>query len=69
MNSTAQARFNEMYITSPELCKVLNIKRSTLCKKVKCKMLPEPVQVNGSQIHIWERETIKPFLNSCKESV
>ena len=62
--STAQARFDELYITSNEIQKTLKVERSSILKARRRGMLPEPVVIRGVNTFIWERAPLKPFLDA-----
>jgi hypothetical protein len=63
---TAQQEFDEIYVTSGEICKVLGIDRSTLCMGRKRGLLPDPVKVNGDQILLWKRTSVQENLDAWK---
>lgn len=56
--SANQIEFDEVYVTSSEICERLDIQRSTLVLARQRGELPEPIVVNGAQIHIWKRADI-----------
>ncbi len=61
---TAQQEFDEIYITSSEICRELKITRATIVQGRRRGLLPDPIVVNGAQIQIWKREAVRPFLNA-----
>lgn len=63
---TAQEEFDRTYITSSEICKELNITRATIVQGRKRGLLPDPVVINGAQIHIWPRSVVRPHLDAWK---
>lgn len=63
---TAQEQFDETYITSSEICKELNITRSTIVTGRRRGLLPKPIVVNGAQIQIWHRAEVRPYLDAWK---
>lgn len=58
----AQERFDELYITSSEICKELDVSRNVMVDARRRGALPEPISINGRHIYIWERKTIAPYL-------
>ena len=66
MQSAAQKKFQDQYITSAEIQKELGVERSTVVNARKRGMLPEPIIVPGIRIFIWEREPLQPYLNAWK---
>lgn len=62
----AQTRFDETYISSNELCKLLDIDRSILHNGRKRGILPNPIIVPGVNTYIWEREPLTPYLEAWK---
>lgn len=65
----AQKRFDELYITSSEICKELNVNRCTLLQARQRGLLPDPIAVNDAQIYVWERATVRPFVDSWYQSL
>lgn len=63
---TAQAEFDDIYISSSEICRELNITRATLTQGRDRGLLPDAVSINEGQITIWKRVTVRPFLNAWK---
>ena len=63
VNNTAQKRFEETYITSTELQREAGVTRSAVMYARKRGDLPEPIVVNDGQLTLWERATLKPFLD------
>lgn len=61
---TAQEEFDSIYITSSEICRRLNVNRTTVVHGHRRGMLPEPIMVNEGQIKIWKRATVEPFLQA-----
>jgi len=60
---SAQDDFDRKYITSSEIGKTLKIPRCTIFAARERGLLPEPIRVNGSQLFIWERETVKDIID------
>lgn len=63
---TAQQRFDRMYITSAEICKVMGVNRTTVLAAKKRGMLPDPILVNDQLVCLWEREAVKPYIDAWK---
>lgn len=61
---TAQQRFDETYITSTDLQRELGVSRAAVLYARKRGTLPEPVVVNDGQLTMWERDTLKPYLDA-----
>jgi len=61
---SAQEEFDKIYITSSEICHTLGISRTTVVHGRRRGMLPDPIQVNGTGLLIWKRDTIKPYLDA-----
>ena len=59
-----QARFHELYITSTEIQRTMNVERSSILNARRRGMLPNAVVVPGVRAFIWERKTIKPYLDA-----
>lgn len=62
----AQARFDQMYISSTEITTELGVSRVAVLQARRRGLLPEPVVVNQTQIYLWERATVKPFLDAWR---
>ena len=63
---SAQTRFDEMYITSAEIQRDMNVSRSTLLNARKRGLLPDPIVVNDGQLFIWERNSVKDNISAWK---
>lgn len=63
-SNKAQINFSAKYISSAEICKRLNVSRSTVVYARKCGLLPEPIQLNDFNYYLWEREQLEPFLTA-----
>ena len=68
-NNTAQTRFDELYITSSEIQKDLQVNRSAILYARRRGMLPEPIVVHGTRAFIWERAKATPFIEAWKISL
>lgn len=66
---TALELFNQRYITSCEVCKILEIPRATIVAGKNNGKLPNPIEVPGINLTIWERESLVPFINEWKISL
>lgn len=62
--STAQQAFDETYITSSEIVKRLRTNRPTISQAPKRGLLPPPIVVNNSNLHIWLRAEAEPMLRA-----
>lgn len=62
--NAAQKRFDELYITSSEIQKTLNVARSQILHARTRGLLPEPVVVQGARAFIWERANIQKYLDA-----
>lgn len=65
--SEAQKKFDELYISSKEILKRLNVTRATVSQAKKRGTLPEPIVVNNSSL--WERKEVEPALQSWEASM
>lgn len=63
---TAQERFDTKYITSTEIASELQVSRTALVNARHRGLLPAPIAVNGSNIYIWEREEVRPYVDAWK---
>lgn len=63
---TAQEEFDATYITSSEICKELGITRATIVQGRRRGLLPDPIVINGAQIAIWKRMSVRPYLDAWK---
>lgn len=61
---TSQWRFDGKYVTSSEICKRLGVSRAAMTAARRRGMLPDPVSLNGTQIYLWEREVVQPYLEA-----
>lgn len=65
-STTAQQRFDELYITSTEIGEELNVPRPTVLYARRRGLLPNSVAINDKQIYIWERAFIRPYIDAWK---
>lgn len=63
--STSQQEFDNRYITTSEIVKTLGVSRSTVHVARITGKLGDPIDVHG-QVYIWDRATIKPYLDAWK---
>lgn len=68
-NTPAQERFDQMYITASEVMKELGVTRSNLFYARNTGKLPPPIVANDGQLIIWERETVRPYLDAWKSAI
>lgn len=66
---TAQEEFDEIYITSSEICRRLNVTRATLVHRRRQGLLPDPISVNDAQIQLWKRKAVLPYLNDWEQKL
>lgn len=59
---TAQARFNERYITSQEIATRLTVSRSALVAARRRGDLPAHISINGVNCMFWERTEAEPLI-------
>jgi predicted DNA-binding transcriptional regulator AlpA len=62
----AQERFNQQYITSAEIAAECHVSRPSVMRARERRMLPEPIAVGEGNIYIWERQTVRPFIDAWK---
>ena len=67
--NAAQELFDNTYITSFEICRDLNIERSTLLRARARNLLPEPVLIPGVNAFIWERSKVAAALDTWKRTL
>jgi len=58
--------FNSLYITSSEVCKMLEIPRATIVSGKNNGKLPNCIEVPGVNLTIWERAPLLPFIKEWK---
>lgn len=54
--------FEKMFISSTEICKRLLINRSALVYARKAQNWPEPIIIDGINLHLWDREQVTPLI-------
>lgn len=62
----AQARFDEMYITSAEIMQRLGVTRSAILYARKTGKLPCAIEVQPGTLYIWERRKVEPYISAWK---
>lgn len=67
---TAQAEFDQKYVSSTELCQQLGVTRATLVNGRRRGALPEPVRINrpngDAHVMLWLREEVAPYVERWK---
>jgi hypothetical protein len=63
-NHPAQQAFDAKYVTAAEICSTLNVSRTAVLGARQRGLLPEPINVNDGMLYIWERETVRPYLDA-----
>lgn len=66
---TAQQRFDELYITSTEVSQEMGVPRATVLYARRRGLLPDPITINDKQIYLWERATVRPYMEAWKLSL
>lgn len=59
---TAQARFNERYITSQEIVRRLNVSRASVGAARRRGDLPPAITIEGVNCMFWERSEAEPMI-------
>lgn len=68
-NAEYQRRFDQLYISSTDICQRLGVSRVQLFSRKKRGDLPGGVVVNGAQITLWERAKIEPHLQAWETEI
>lgn len=63
---TPQQRFCRLYITSSEICRLLNVTRPAVMEAAKRGLLPEPIVISPNSPHVWERAIAAPSLEAWR---
>lgn len=63
----AQSAFDDQYITSSEICRRLKITRVSIMNARKTGFLPDPIEVEGAKVAVWNRSDIEPILIQWSE--
>lgn len=66
MSINAQKEFDDVYVTSTEIAKELQVSRVAICQAVGRGFLPEPIKVNDGQITLFNRVKVKPYVDAWK---
>lgn len=62
--SSAQAQFDQRYISSNEIQRTLRISASAIVQARKRGLLPAPIVIGVRALYLWEREQVVPFLDA-----
>ena len=70
----SQSQFDEMFITSTEVCQLLDVQRATIINGIKSGRLPPPIiirRANSETPHIvlWNRSQVLPLLSDWKIAI
>lgn len=57
-----QVKFNQQYITSADIRDILMVSRTAIHHRRKAGKLPNPIELNGGTITLWERADVLPHL-------
>lgn len=60
--TTQQVHFNQTYITSADIREILMVSRTAIHHRRKAGKLPNPIELNGGTMTLWERADILPHL-------
>ena len=63
---TAQEEFDEIYISSSEICAELGVSRATIVRGRERGLLPDPIVLNKGQIQLWKRAEVRPAIDGWK---
>lgn len=66
--AAAQAAFDELYISTGEICERMGVERSTVLNARRNGQLPDPILV-ANFVYIWERKFIEPYLVAWKHQL
>lgn len=67
--TTAQSRFDSLYITSREICTRLDVSRMALSKAGAEHKLPLPIKIDNTIMFLWEREEVEPYLQRWEQQL
>lgn len=65
MEHSAQKHFDEQYITTTEIMKLVGVTRTAIYEARLTGKLPEPIDIQG-KIFAWERKKIQGYLSAWK---
>lgn len=66
---SAQEKFDQLYVSSAEICNTLQITRPAFMQGRRRKQLPEPITIIGANISLWERPSITPFIEQWRKEL
>jgi predicted DNA-binding transcriptional regulator AlpA len=69
---TDQQVFDRTYITSIEVCSILQIQRPSLMIAIKKGRLPRPIYIDANGRHLlslWDRAKLEPFISNWKVDI
>ncbi len=70
MTDSAQAEFDDKYVSSTELCATLSVSRAAIADARRRGVLPEPVRIdrpNGTpHAMLWLREVVGPIVEKWR---
>lgn len=66
---TPQQAFDDAYITSTEICEILEVSRVAIHYRRKTGKLPDSIKVHGQQLLVWERDKITPHLKEWQSTL
>ena len=63
---TAQKEFDDLYITSSEICRRLRITRASITSAKNKNQLPDPIMVEN-HLTMWKRGFIEPYIEAWEK--
>lgn len=63
-DETPQQRFDRLYITSSEICRLLNVSRTAVLQARRRGLLPGAVCVKEGALYVWERAHVRSNLQA-----
>lgn len=66
---TPQEAFDTKYITAAEVARQVGVTRPALLYAIKNNKIPQPIIAGETGMHLWERETMTPFLEVWKNVI
>jgi predicted DNA-binding transcriptional regulator AlpA len=69
IETSAQMRFDEKYVSTAELVKTLGVNRASIFHARQRGMLPDPIVINDGQLYLWERVTIAGIIEEWKRAI
>lgn len=64
--SSEQQSFDEIYISSTEICRDFQVSRAAILYARKRGILPEPITIAGVKAQLWKRAAVMENLNAWK---